>query len=134
MVAHATGASHNTSCGNCPDADGYRSCQRDCNDNPNDDGASIHPGQAEICDNNEDDNCDGIIDWADPNCVPPDPTPPPCSFQACDIPGTHWSVSKCCCASNSDGSCGDSPVLIDIAGDGGGTLIAPRRGIKVVKG
>lgn len=46
------------------DGDGYGAgCAPgdDCNDDPNNGGAAIHPGATEIC-NGEDDNCDGNID------------------------------------------------------------------------
>ena len=46
------------------DADTYTSCGGDCNDAD----ASIHPGAVEVCSNGVDDDCDNLIDAADPAC------------------------------------------------------------------
>lgn len=40
---------------------GYVTDKSDCNDNPNDGGADIHPGVTDFC-NGIDDNCDGVTD------------------------------------------------------------------------
>jgi hypothetical protein len=37
---------------------GYTTVQGDCNDNDN----TVNPGATEICDNNKDDNCNGVVD------------------------------------------------------------------------
>ena len=42
------------------DGDGYPA-SLDCDDN----NAAVYPGAGEICDNGLDDDCDGLIDWAD---------------------------------------------------------------------
>jgi len=47
------------------DGDGYRGCLGDCDDGDPD----VHPDAAEICDNGTDDNCDGLKDEEDPDCV-----------------------------------------------------------------
>jgi hypothetical protein len=48
------------------DQDGYMRMPSggDCND----DNPSIHPGAKEVCDNQQDDNCDGRVDCLDPEC------------------------------------------------------------------
>jgi hypothetical protein len=41
-----------------------------------------------------------------------------CEWQVCNSPEfQHWDVSQCCCAFDTNGVC-DSPVLIDVSGDG----------------
>jgi len=46
------------------DQDGYTVCQGDCNDS----NASVHPNATEVC-NGIDDDCDTLIDDADPSCT-----------------------------------------------------------------
>ena len=41
-----------------------------------------------------------------------------CEWQVCNSPGyQHWDALQCCCAFDSTGVC-DSPILIDVAGNG----------------
>jgi len=49
------------------DADGYVAapCGGDCNDND----AAVNPAATELCTNAKDDECDGLVDCADPDCV-----------------------------------------------------------------
>jgi len=53
------------------DNDGYDTCglDADCHDFD----SSINPGADEICDDNIDNNCDGLTDDQDPICAPTDP-------------------------------------------------------------
>jgi len=46
------------------DSDGYTVCQGDCDDNDN----TVYPGATETC-NGKDDDCDTLIDDADPSCT-----------------------------------------------------------------
>jgi Dictyostelium (slime mold) repeat len=41
----------------------------DCDDDPRY-GSEVHPGAAEVCDNQSDDDCDGLRDYFDDSCVP----------------------------------------------------------------
>jgi len=66
----------------CTDADGdgyylEATCgtPADCNDND----ATVHPGAPEICNDGKDNDCDGLVDCADPDCV-------------CDSAGTEDSA------------------------------------------
>ncbi len=52
------------------DADGYtddRCGGDDCLDDPFD-GSTVNPGAAEVCDNDRDDNCNGLVDYREPTC------------------------------------------------------------------
>ena len=40
-----------------------------------------------------------------------------CDWQVCENGMQHWDANQCCCAFNNTGVC-DSPILIDVAGDG----------------
>jgi len=59
-------------CGECTDNDGdfYNACEAFCVDHRDCDDANpdVHPSSGEICDNEIDDNCDELIDSADPYC------------------------------------------------------------------
>lgn len=53
------------------DGDGFadnRCGGDDCFDDPVD-GASVYPGAEEICDNDRDDNCNGLVDAREPQCL-----------------------------------------------------------------
>lgn len=52
------------------DADGFtddRCGGEDCFDDPFD-GSTVHPGADEICDNDRDDNCNGLVDYRETTC------------------------------------------------------------------
>lgn len=51
------------------DGDGYTIAQGDCDDSC--EGAGIHPGTPEICDDGIDNDCDGHVDGADTDCGVP---------------------------------------------------------------
>ena len=65
----ANGACVSASCTDA-DADGYAVEGGDCGAvDCNDSNASIHPGATEVCDNGLDDDCNGLVDAADPACL-----------------------------------------------------------------
>ena len=47
------------------DGDGYRDCEGDCAPS----NAAVHPGAEEVCGDGLDNDCDGLPDFADPECV-----------------------------------------------------------------
>jgi len=49
------------------DGDGYTLCEGDCNDT----NSAVNPGATEICNDGLDNNCNGLIDAADPACINP---------------------------------------------------------------
>lgn len=84
------------------DGDGYRTCDGDCADN----NASINPGATEVCDG-VDNDCDGQVDEG---CGGG------CDIVLCDPP-LGWDFAQCCCATL-QGQCTDTPILLDISGNG----------------
>ena len=52
------------------DGDGVGACDGDCDDSD----AAVGPGEAEICDNGVDDDCDGAVDQDDSDCDGPEDT------------------------------------------------------------
>jgi hypothetical protein len=79
----------------CTDADGDGACAEDgdCDDlDP-----TLHPGASEICDDALDNDCDGLIDAADPAC----------QVSGCDLgaPGDSCSLDVDCCS----GKCRGKP-------------------------
>jgi len=49
------------------DSDGFLACADDCDDM----NSAANPGATELCDNGDDDDCDLLIDTADPDCMDP---------------------------------------------------------------
>jgi hypothetical protein len=81
------------------------------------------------CDPSEEEDCYFSGGTWDPiNCSCPTPTPTPdCDYPpVCDYP-LHTDLNQCCCA-NDGGNC-ESPILIDVAGDGF-SLSAPTNGVR----
>ncbi len=86
----------------CSDVDGDGFVQgRTCGGLPGGDCApldpSIHPRAPENCFNGKDDNCDGLIDGADPQCAALcGPLPACSSLHDCSIGTTTCSTGGCC--------------------------------------
>lgn len=51
------------------DSDGVMECQGDCNDHD----PAMFPGNPEVCDDSKDNDCDGVIDFSDVDCLNSDP-------------------------------------------------------------
>ncbi len=86
----------------CKDADGDGACQvDDCND----DNPDVHPGAAEKCGNNVDDDCNGQTDEGCASCTDADGDGY-CAGQDCDDgdPGVHPGVVEKC-GNNVDDDC-----------------------------
>lgn len=81
----------------------------DCNDS----NAAVRPGAAEVCSDNFDNDCDGLIDAADPNAVG---CPPPCT----DNDGDGYAVTGGACGpvDCNDGNPFINPGASDIANNG----------------
>jgi hypothetical protein len=80
----------------CTDTDGDGSCAEDgdCEDlDP-----AIHPGAAEVCDDTRDNDCDGLVDAADPEC----------QAGGCDlgVSGDSCSLDVDCCSGKCRGRAG----------------------------
>ncbi|MEK6963585.1 MAG: hypothetical protein AABX70_04105 [Nanoarchaeota archaeon] len=108
----------NTTCGDCDDDN------NSINSNASNENSTIHPG---VCTNNVDDNCNGLIDCADPQCKD-DPD--------CDVTKRLCSNEKdplCClslpcCGNKQDDDtdrktdCKDEDCFNDLACSGNATL------------
>lgn len=90
------------------DGDGYETCEGDCDDtNP-----TIYPGAAEICDCENDNNCNGMDD-ENSTCQEALGMGPQCDegvWNWCALPGGCCAVAGVCYPS--------SPIVIDINGNG----------------
>jgi putative metal-binding protein len=84
-------------CPPCVDADGdgYCASQGDCNDAD----PTVHPGAAEVCNDGKDNDCNGLVDCADPACA----TSPSCT--TCLSSGASCTQNAQCCSL----SCGGKP-------------------------
>lgn len=58
LVQAFAALNYSGSCETDVDGDGWTVCENDCND----DDATINPGSSEICDDGIDNNCDGVVD------------------------------------------------------------------------
>ncbi len=108
----------------------------DCDDDPRY-GVDIHPGAVEICDNRRDDDCDGMRDYNDPDCVPTNDT---CDSAVMLMGAGTYSGSTASLAGDYTLECrGSGPdavfhftlteeqdVTVTIAGGGSGTGVALR--------
>lgn len=116
------------------DQDGYAPCENDCDDDPTDDppicGTCVcenadcaicarcrNPGEHEVCDDSEDNNCDGLVDGNDPCCV----LPPSSSDNDSDgIPENAYNIR---CRNDNTYCCDDNcpffpnPMQEDVDGD-----------------
>lgn len=96
------------------DGDGYAreggTCGAvDCNDN----NAAVHPGAAEVCTDKFDNDCDGLVDVADPNAVA---CPAPCTDS--DGDGFAMNGGTCGPVDCNDNSRMINPGMTDIANNG----------------
>lgn len=88
---HCVCASSTGPCATCPDNDGDLHTDERCGgDDCNDENDVIYRGfRGEFCGDGFDNDCDGLVDCADPVCqseeicVPPTPTPTPCGSETC---------------------------------------------------
>ncbi len=123
------------------DGDGFfdgRCGGDDCDDDPRF-GTLIHPGATEICDNRRDDDCDGLRDYIDSDCIPDNDT---CaSATVLPGPGTYSGATR---ALAGDYTLGCNPgrgpdavfrftltelrnVTVAVSGGGSGTAVTLRR-------
>lgn len=121
------------------DGDGYndgRCGGDDCDDDPRY-GTAIHPGAIEVCTNRRDDDCDGMRDYNDPDCVPPNDTCESAVFLP--GPGTYSGSTSTLMGDYSLGCRGSGPdavfrftlteprdVRVTVVGGGSGVGLALR--------
>ncbi|MCA1591186.1 MAG: putative metal-binding motif-containing protein [Acidobacteria bacterium] len=91
---------NNDTCDGCKDedGDGVWTCQGDCDDRPDNAQAFLtHPGESETCDDGIDNDCNGFVDGADPDCTPTPPpsTPTPTPSAGGGCPNRNWMMAKC---------------------------------------
>jgi hypothetical protein len=87
----------------CTLPQGYSTIPGDCNDNnPN-----VHPNAVEICNNNIDDNCNGLVDCQDPYCMFGDWWQQYYPYNPCQCTPTNNGVEIC------DGRDNDCNGIID---------------------
>ncbi|MBD3208515.1 MAG: hypothetical protein GF370_03610, partial [Candidatus Nealsonbacteria bacterium] len=83
----------------------------DCDDSDPD----VNPGMEEVCDNEKDDDCDGLVDENDPDCEGPE-----CTNFYWDEDGDNYGTSDFVCAlsatssytATQDGDCDDTKPLV----------------------
>ena len=125
---HDNQCQHDPMCGGCPDADGDGFTCNDCNDAD----PMTFPGAPEVCGDNQDNNCDGLVDegcgcmqdldgdgWD--NCIDCDDSDPTVNPGAPELCGDNLDNNCDGAIDCADGQCAPDPMCaacVDADGDG----------------